>query len=701
MHVAEALVLLASGVPILCLLAALDKPLELRKPPGERFAGNPVESDPLRTLAVLAGLAAGDIDLVSRFGVPLEAALGFPPTQDTGAMRPLVTLLLLAHGAAHGSGDVDAMHTVFQRLFGDAKRARLACGVQSLMLLPPSSVAEAAVKHEGMASNGGKQGSLQLKADEAEAAVREAVLANANKDKAESEWKAAIEQLDVMNKNINGVEADELEKAKASLRECEDANEKAKEEAFDKKRSAAKVEASLAAAMFVSKEDDEGGAECATATSRRRCLRDALDVLLLDEESNGNAACRAALRCMVGDYRPLEVLQPALHHFSQRKMDVLRGLLLSRSVTTHQIGRKSARKGNEYMTLCRALVRSDCPDHVDALRAALESARGESRELVDLIALMLEGARAAKKEAQDEDDEVDADQTSDRLADWEKAAVQACSPDVNSRAIGIGRGKSKRSNGSKYTAVKVRQRGALLWEIVRGDLLGATGVNSRDFAEWHPGTITKYSKEDGTCVVKYNHGKERPWSHHRSEPGWVVKNEKFHVEMESQYIRKRDEAGVRLKIEERLGDGYGKDFEVEARFKDASVELFRDLLPEPDPKSFPYDPKSEGKEDDLSRWYIARQVVDAIRGIAGVINADERATDELLDLKPLDISDNDSGNILSRKSAAKVMFAAARGHVTHQHIKLRQRQWVEDGRESKIVESDDLKKEARAHIQLW
>mgnify|MGYP001351167797 CR=1 FL=1 len=38
MHVAEALVLLASGVPILCLLAALDKPLELRKPPGERFA---------------------------------------------------------------------------------------------------------------------------------------------------------------------------------------------------------------------------------------------------------------------------------------------------------------------------------------------------------------------------------------------------------------------------------------------------------------------------------------------------------------------------------------------------------------------------------------------------------------------------------------------------------------------------------------
>ena len=452
--------------------------------------------------------------------------------------------------------------------------------------------------------------------------------------------------------------------------------------------------------MFVSKEDDEGGAECATATSRRRCLRDALDVLLLDEESNGNAACRAALRCMVGDYRPLEVLQPALHHFSQRKMDVLRGLLLSRSVTTHQIGKKSAQKGNEYMALCRALVRSDCPDHVDALRAALESARGESRELVDLIALMLEGARAAKKKAQDEDDEVDADQTYDRLADWEKAAVQACSPDVNS-VIGIGRGKSKRSNGSHYTAVKVRQRGALLWEIARGDLLGATGVHSRDFAKWHPGTITKFLKEDSACVVEYQSCKEASRSHHRSEPGWVIKKEEFHVEMESQYIRKRGEAGLRLEVEERLGDGYGVGSEVEARFNDASVELFRDLLPEPDPKSFPYDPKSEDKEDDLSRWNIARQVVDAIRGIAGVINADERATDDLLDLKPLDISDDDSGNVCSRKSAAKVMFAAARGHVTDQHIKLvvPQHQSVEDGRSlraSEIVEHCDLKEVARA-----
>ena len=607
-HVAEALVLLASGVPILCLLAALDKPLELRKDPGKRFPGNPVQSDSLQTLAVLAGLAAGDIDLVSRFGLSLEAALGFPSTHDTGAMRPLITLLLLGHGAAHGSGDVDAMHTVFQRLFGDAKRARLACGVQALMLLPPSSVAQAAVKQQGTGSNGGKRGSLQLKADDAEAAVRESVLASANNDKAESEWKAAKEQVDVIQADITGPNTDDLSNAKARLEACKAAKVEATKEAFDKKKTAAQKEAILAAATFVSKEDDEGGAECATATSRRRCLRDAIRVLLLDEESNGNAACRAALRCMVGDYQPLEVLLPALHQFPHRKLEILRGLLMSRSVTTHQIGRKNAKKGSEYSALCRALVHSDYPDHVDALRAAIESARGESRELVDLISLVLEGAKAAKEDRTkggDDDDEVSAEY-SDGLAKWEDAAKRCCQEtedelramsedpagaDALASEVGFVHGKSK-SNGSKYTAVEVRKQGALLWEIAHGDLLGATDSSKNACVELFTQLLPEHSTD-------------------------------FPIHDLAEFVRERR-------------------FSEEHKFKEKKIKL--------------------------TRQYIAEQVVDAIRGIAGVINADERATDELLDLNLLNINDKKQGR--PRKSAAKVMFAAARGRVTPQHIKL-------------------------------
>ncbi len=627
-HVAEALVLLASGVPILCLLAALEKPLELRKEdPGRRFRDNPVQSDSLQTLAVLAGLAAGDIDLVSRFGVSLEAALGFPPTHDTGAMRPLVTLLLLGHGAAHGSGDVDAMHTVFQRLFGDAKRARLACGVQALMLLPSSSVAQAAIRQHGKGSNGGKQGSLQLKADDAEAAVRESVSATAKNDKAESEWKAAKEQVDVIQADITGPDTDDLRNAKARLEACEAAKKKATKEMFNKKKAAAEKEAILAAATFVSKEDDEGGAECATATSRRRCLRDALDALLLDEESNGNAACRAALRSMVGDYGPLEVLLPALHQFSHRKLEVLRGLLMSRSVTTHQIGRKSAKKGSEYSALCRALVRSDYPDHVDALRAAIESARGESRELIDLVSLVLEGAQAAKQastKGEDDDDEVSAEY-SNGLDDWEDAAKRhaeysdglgggrgmsenPAGADAPASEVRFLRGKSKRSNGSKYTAVKVRQQGALLWEIARGDVLGATGSSESKLAcvELFTYLLPEYSKE------------------------------KFPI----QELR---------------------DAKVAAYFESKYKELC--------------DFESHKDHKRLTRPDIAEQVVDAISGIAGVINADERATDNLLDLGK---KENDDKSVLGicdtvgrpRKSAAKVMFAAARGRVTSEHIKL-------------------------------
>ena len=93
--------------------------------------------------------------------------------------------------------------------------------------------------------------------------MRESVLASANNDKAESEWKAAKEQVDVIQADITGPNTDDLSNAKARLEACKAAKVEATKEAFDKKKTAAQKEAILAAATFVSKEDDEGGAECA------------------------------------------------------------------------------------------------------------------------------------------------------------------------------------------------------------------------------------------------------------------------------------------------------------------------------------------------------------------------------------------------------------------------------------------------------
>ena len=249
---------------------------------------------------------------------------------------------------------------------------------------------------------------------------------------------------------------------------------------------------------------------------------------------------------------------------------------MSRSVTTHQIGRKSAKKGSEYSALCRALVRSDYPDHVDALRAAIESARGESRELIDLVSLVLEGAQAAKQastKGEDDDDEVSAEY-SNGLDDWEDAAKRhaeysdglgggrgmsenPAGADAPASEVRFLRGKSKRSNGSKYTAVKVRQQGALLWEIARGDVLGATGSSESKLAcvELFTYLLPEYSKE------------------------------KFPIQ----------------------------------ELRDAKVAAY-------------FESHNSKDHKRLTRPDIAEQVVDAISGIAGVINADERATDNLLDL---------------------------------------------------------------------
>ena len=115
-----------------------------------------------------------------------------------------------------------------------------------------------------------------------------------------------------------------------------------------------------------------------------------------------------------------------------------------------------------------------------------------SEELVDLIALMLEGARAAKKKAQDEDDEVDADQTYDRLADWEKAAVQACS--LMSTMRSNRRRQVKRSSGHTTRLLKYVSEGHYCGRS-RDDCLERRR-SGHDFASGIR-ALSPNSKEDG------------------------------------------------------------------------------------------------------------------------------------------------------------------------------------------------------------